>query len=452
MSLLHRLYRLFDLSAIPSCSYVGTHLSSDNTASAVRAFAAVPISTSVAEKRKPMFTLSDPQYSLRFYTSIHDISTDWETASCPENRFLQRTYLETLEDNPPADMRFAYWIFYKQQHPVGVVVGQIVKFNVTENIKSEELKEKKSLVSTVKNKLTQWVAGSVGFNLLVAGSTLLTGEHAYYFDAVCEEPLRLQLLQEGLEIANKELARQQININGYLLKDFELARQTITQNKLVQQYQYSEFEFQPSMITQLREDWNTFEDYLAAMSSKYRVRAKNARKKGKELERRALSAAEIKSLQAEIYRLYQNVVDTADVNMAQLHPDYFLKLKENLREQFQLIGWFLDEQLVGFHTLIDNYHEIEAHFLGLDHQYNRSHKLYLNMLYEMTDYGITKGYKYVVFARTALEIKSSVGAEPHRMFCYVRHNKNLPNRFLKSAVSYFEPNVEWVQRHPFKGG
>jgi hypothetical protein len=36
--------------------------------------------------------------------------------------------------------------------------------------------------------------------------------------------------------------------------------------------------------------------------------------------------------------------------------------------------------------------------------------LYLNMLYDMIAYSINKGFKEIIFARTALEIKSSVGA------------------------------------------
>ncbi|MFK7932214.1 MAG: GNAT family N-acetyltransferase [Saprospiraceae bacterium] len=450
MSLLYRIHRFFALPTTLCCPFTNVNVELSKHSTLIPTLTPRVTDHSPIENSQPMFSLSAPDYGLNFYTSIHDINTDWERATHAENRFLQRDYLATLEDNPPADMQFAYWVFYKKNQAVGVAIGQIVRFKVTENIKTENGVEKKSLVNSVKNKLTKWVAGSVGFNLLLVGSTLLTGEHGFYFGNECDKSLQLQLIQEALDIGKKELAKQNIQIDGNMLKDFVQEDQVVTQAKFIEEHQYSEFEFQPTMITTLREEWTCFEDYLDAMSSKYRVRAKRAHKKGKELATRSLSLEEIKQHQTTIYQLYQNVADAADVNMAQLHPDYFLKLKENLGDNFQLFGWFLEEKLIGFHTLIDDYQELEAHFLGLDHDFNRSHQLYLNMLYSMTDYGIKNKYESVAFARTALEIKSSVGAEPYRMYCYIRHNKNLPNRFLKSAVSYFEPNVEWKQRHPFK--
>lgn len=455
MSLLYKLNQFFATPFQLICPFTGAPVELQANPKVVRTLSARSTSKGSGKKQLSMLPLPTTGYSLKFYTSIHAIDNDWEKATHSQNRFLQRSYLATLEDNPPADMRFAYWVFYKSvanqsAKAVGVAVGQIVKFKVTDNIKTEGEVEKKSIVSSVKNKLTKWVAGSVGFNLLIVGSTLLTGEHAFYFGDNCSKALALQLIQEGLDIARKELAKKDIRIDGNMVKDFVEIDQVTTKEKLMQQHSYSEFEFQPTMVTDIRENWTCFDDYLNDMSSKYRVRARRANKKGSELEKRSLSTNDIRTHQQEIYQLYQNVVDAAEVNMAQLHTDYFLQLKENLGDQFQLIGWYLEGKLVGFHTLIDNYHELEAHFLGLDHTLNRSHQLYLNMLYAMTEYGIDQGYKQVAFARTALEIKSSVGAEPHRMFCYIRHTKNLPNLFLKSAVSYFEPNVEWTQRRPFK--
>lgn len=458
MSLLYKLSQFFSAPCQLICPFTGSTIELQSNSTVISKLSTQSNSTFIGKKQLPMLPLSSSNYSVRFYTSIHKIDRDWETATSPNNRFLQRDYLSILEDNPPVDMRFVYWVFYEsdsknQKQAVGVAVGQIVRFKVANNIKVEEDAseiEKKSIVKSVKNKLTKWVAGNVGVNLLIVGSTLLTGEHAYYFNNKSTHHMRLQLIQEALDVARKELAKNNIVIDGNMIKDFNIENHRIIKKKLVQQHHYSEFEFQPSMILDLRKEWTCFEDYLNAMSSKYRVRARRAHKKGNELTKQSLSADEIRTQNDKIYQLYQNVVDTADVNMAQLHPNYFLELKEELGDDFQLIGWYLKGELIGFHTLIDNYHELEAHFLGLNHEFNRSHQLYLNMLYEMTAYGINNGHQQVCFARTALEIKSSIGAEPHRMLCYVRHSKNLPNLFLKSAVSYFEPNVEWKQRHPFK--
>lgn len=54
------------------------------------------------------------------------------------------------------------------------------------------------------------------------------------------------------------------------------------------------------------------------------------------------------------------------------------------------------------------------------------------------------------FARTALEIKSSVGAVPENLYCYLRHQNPLVNKFTGTLLDYLKPVEEWLPRHPFK--
>ena len=69
----------------------------------------------------------------------------------------------------------------------------------------------------------------------------------------------------------------------------------------------------------------------------------------------------------------------------------------------------------------------------------------------MLDFAITNGYKKVVYARTAMEIKSSVGAKPNAMSIYIKHTDNLIlNPTLKYIVNTLNPTSKWEERHPFK--
>ena len=65
--------------------------------------------------------------------------------------------------------------------------------------------------------------------------------------------------------------------------------------------------------------------------------------------------------------------------------------------------------------------------------------MYLNILYDIIKIGFDQKCRSVVFARTALEIKSSVGAEPHEMYWYLRHRNKVSNRFLSQIVDYLNP-------------
>jgi hypothetical protein len=118
--------------------------------------------------------------------------------------------------------------------------------------------------------------------------------------------------------------------------------------------------------------------------------------------------------------------------------------------QFQFFGYFLNEELVGFHTLLLNYETLETYFLGYNEQIQKENMLYLNMLYNMTEYGIENGFKRIIFGRTALEIKSSIGATPVQMSGFIYHNNKLINRFIGKIFKQLEPELHWQQRHPFK--
>ena len=93
---------------------------------------------------------------------------------------------------------------------------------------------------------------------------------------------------------------------------------------------------------------------------------------------------------------------------------------------------------------------MDTYFLGYNDSIQREKMLYLNMLYDMIAYSINKNFKEIVFARTALEIKSSVGAKPIKMYGLMAHSECMVNVFLPKIFTYLEPETIWQERNPFK--
>jgi hypothetical protein len=136
--------------------------------------------------------------------------------------------------------------------------------------------------------------------------------------------------------------------------------------------------------------------------------------------------------------------------MVDLNEYYLLALKRDMGRHFRMCGYYQGDHLLAFYTTICNGVEMEAHFIGYDKALNHDLQLYLNCLYDMVRQGFEAGCKTIVFARTALEIKSSVGAVAHDLLCYVRHQNALVNTFTGTILEYLKPVEEWVPRHPFK--
>ena len=389
--------------------------------------------------------------SVIIHHSIYDVSDDWNKAAPADNVFLQKKYLRLLEDVPPKDCHFVYLLFYKNSNPIGVAIGQIGTFSAEDSINENDVKEKEKPCpfGSVYNFIKGLVRSSVKVEALLCGNALLTGEHNVYFDNnEITEKQQIELLEEAIQLTAKELDKRGHNISLFYIKEYHEDHRAIAQTWVDRKYH--EFTAQPDMILNIRPEWETFEDYLAAMSSKYRVRVKRAIKKGKDIVKVPFDVKKIEENLDRINELYLRIAKGSVFNLVNLNPNYFLELKKRFGDDFRLVGYYIDDVLIGYYTTIKNHHELEAHFLGYDQAYNHQYQMYLNILYDIIKVGFEEKSTHINFARTALEIKSSVGAEPSDMFWYLRHRSNFSNKFLAQIVNYINPKEEWVQRRPFK--
>lgn len=204
------------------------------------------------------------------------------------------------------------------------------------------------------------------------------------------------------------------------------------------------------MILNIKPEWNSFEDYSNDLSKKYRARLKSAKKKIEGIQKRELDIESIKKYQNEMNILYQNVAENASFNTFFLTKNHFESMKHNLKDNFKVFGYFFNDNLIGFYTLILNNKDIDTYFLGYDKEIQKEKQIYLNMLFDMTEFGISKQFKRIVFGRTALEIKSTIGAEPVEIFGLIKHNNKAINPFMEKIFTSLNPKVEWIHRRPFK--
>jgi len=204
------------------------------------------------------------------------------------------------------------------------------------------------------------------------------------------------------------------------------------------------------MVFEIPDHWKSEQDYIDALSKKYRDQYKRARKKAAGIVKRKLHLEDIVRYEDAIYDLYFHVAKNAPFNTFFLAKNHFRVFKEILNDKFLFYGYFLDEKLIGFNTLIKNGNSMDTYFLGYDDAIQKEKMLYLNMLYDMLAYSINKGFKEIIFARTALEIKSSVGAKPIKMYGFIEHTNPFLNKNIAKIFRYLEPETAWKERNPFQ--
>lgn len=382
-------------------------------------------------------------FCVKFYQSISDIKAERPfTFGYFDDLFLSTDYLQFIENNPPRDFTFCYLVFEKMGKVVGFMACQVKYFNAGQSLNFEGRNDNWIVFK-------KWLAKKVEYNTLIIGNLMLTGDHSFYFDAqeFSFEDKKM-IFTEGVDFAKKQLAAKGTKINAVFIKDFEMGSDN---HLLVQSLEgYNEFQVEPNFVMDLPSEWTNFDDYIEALSSKYRTRAKRAFKKREGIEVKEFNYERILAHKVRINDLYRQVCANSSVNLLHLNENYFLNLKYDLEDNFRLFGYFKEGQLIGFFTTINNGDDLEAHFLGYDLTQNATHQLYLNMLFDIIKTGIDQKAKRIVFARTAHEIKSSVGAVAEEMSLFLKHENCLLNRVLPFALPILSPREKWTARQPFK--
>lgn len=378
-------------------------------------------------------------YSFTIYNSTAELPPYWDNLAV-STVFLSKSYLEVLEQSSPENMLCNYIGIFDNEILVGIAVSQFLNLNKLESFGDRD--------KCVKTAIRNIVFRNFASHVLIIGNNMLTGQNAYAFANSIDKNKVTQALYDATNQLKKIFKSKGIPIHITTYKDF--SSEEIKHFETPAFKKYYQFSTQPNMVFSIHENWKSEQDYIDYLSKKYRDQYKRSRKKASGIEKRKLNLEEIIRLEDTINDLYFHVAKNAPFNTFFLPKNHFRIFKEIFKEKFLFYGYFIGEKLIGFNTLIKNGEVMDTYFLGYDDSIQRENMLYLNMLYDMIAYSIKKDFKEIVFARTALEIKSSVGAKPIKMYGLISHTNPLVNPYMSIIFKYLEPKTIWQQRNPFK--
>ena len=382
-----------------------------------------------------------PLLRTELISTAQDLPEGWDQLGA--DILLKSQFLKALELGSPPNINNHFAAIYMHDRLVGGALFQHVRVNLGDMMRYSP---DSFLVRKLKTAFSYFLQG----HILVCGNLTHTGRHLFaYNDSIVSREQWTLALNQAIAKQINQIKYSGNNIQLVLIKDFPENEEGLNFKTIKNSERCYKVRVQPSMELTIRDDWKKIEHYVESLTKKYRRRYNTARNKLRGASVKELNEEDVAYESPQLYSLYLNVSRNAKFNTFILPPDHFLVYKRLLGDRFRVFGYYLNQELIGFYSLILNEDNLETYFLGYKTEQLQQRQLYLNMLYDMLEFAIQNKFKKVVYARTALEIKSSVGAEPEDMYMYIYHTNRFWNRMLKPIFNWLNPTEEWVPRNPF---
>ncbi|MDO1502328.1 hypothetical protein Q2T40_19510 [Winogradskyella maritima] len=354
------------------------------------------------------------------FTKVDDIpAIYWADLHCTQNSYYSPEFLKAFEVGNN-DITFHYIFILKDTTAVAFANTQLVTIGVktiTKNIK---------IVPWLK-RLVNGIFCDNKIRVLFCGNVFLSGEYGTFLKVGEPKVDTFKAIASSIDDLVKS-----IRVNAIFVKDFENESLCITDE--LKDFDYASMRVEPNMTIGLKPEWHSFDDYKNALRSKYRVKANKADKDSDALTVKLFNEHDIAEHINALQALYENTIANADFNAQVLDLNTYISLKAQFKERFIIQGYFYENKLVGFLSAMKNQDNLDAHFIGIDYEQNRDLAIYPRILNDYVRLGISLKAERINLGRTASEIKSTLGAQPEELMCYVKHKYKLPNSTLKPFI------------------
>jgi hypothetical protein len=386
--------------------------------------------------------------SFSMFTTIGNVPVDdWMLATNSKVLFTSIDYLAALEKSKPSGLLCRYVIVYEQEVPVATLLFQLLNVGDKDLGGVLNLQDKGWLLQNLNGTINRMLFSckhDLPNYLVCCGNLLISGEYGITVSAKPKLPIVMQKFSQIIEAVKKSV--EPCSFCAWMVKDFF---DTTLIDQALEDEGYVLLPMDPEMIFYVRDNWLKFSDYVDAMSAKYRLKCNQALKKMEEVSISNLTIAQLEKFSSEMMKLYHNVQQRSTVQLLRVNKNYFIELKKTMPDSFYVKGFFLGSKLIAFTSgfVFDEHHE--AHFIGIDYTYNKSHQLYQNILYSFIKEAILKKSKYIYFGRTAMEMKTTVGARAYPLATYFKLENGFLNKMFKPVIrrATVQP---WIPRNPFK--
>lgn len=403
---------------------------------------------SLADRAKVRKQLRGParlSYAIADSITMLDAAA-WKSVTAHAGFFLSFDYLVSLESVLPSNMSPRYALIFDEREGkrelVAAVYMQIAELALSQARPAKRDDDKKKWKAPIAK-----IAEAAKQRVLVCGNLLTYGQHGVAFQLGADEKLAWHGVAEVLYRVRQ--AEKLIGKTHFIMiKDLHDPFTKPASQLLHLSYRYVETE--PNMVLALRDEWKTYDDYLAGLAAKYRSSIKNAVLKPMEeagcmVER----LNDLASVRERLFSLYKAVQVNAGFRPFELRPDYFSALQAMAGDAFRCSAVKKGDEILGFLISVADGETAIAYHIGFDREAAADLPIYLRLLHAGITDALSMGCKRISYGRTALEPKAALGAKPQTFGILLRHRQPVLNKLIKGLLKGVEHD-EAPERNPFK--
>lgn len=357
---------------------------------------------------------------------------EWEFLRSNDNSFLSLAFKNAFEKHHQDNIKHLYYILNDGNNKG---IGYAQQFNVKGN--SIHSYQKKNNISS---SIVGFALRLLNLKVVALGNGLLTNISNLSANHLTDKE---DLFQSIIKRIQTDLNVGKFIIPDHFFKELSIDNPTEVFPELIR------VNVDEDMQMNILQEWKTFEDYTKALKKKYRSRLKSVLKKSEDIEIKPLTKEYLKKHADRIQELFVNVHKKSAFGIAPFNTSIFTELIGLEHPKCLVFGYFLENKMIAFSSELRDKTTLYSYFIGLDYQYNRSHRVYERILNQTIKGAIENRKSKIVFGRTAAEFKSNVGAKPIASKVYIHLENPILRALLRPVLSTIKPD-KWTQRNPFK--
>jgi len=188
--------------------------------------------------------------------------------------------------------------------------------------------------------------------------------------------------------------------------------------------------------------FKSFEEFCASLRSHYRYKIRRSQKKffraGFQVEHLSGQAA-VERYTDEVHRLYESVVERAEVRLECLPRAFFVELVRQFPEEVRFLAVVRDRRIVAFSWALLADEVYQNLFIGLDHAWNAQADLYFNLMTEDLAYALGQGVRDIRVGQTADVFKSRLACDARPRSVYVKGAGRVMGYLVRATARWFFP-------------